>query len=155
MQFDLAAACTPDVPSDRPALVESTARPAGGSSDVLWSQLWQRLRGLAQGIVRNWHDAEDIAAEVMRRVFDRFPRWCSLTDVWPFAVCVARNLARNMLRYNQLRCIGGASMPRPRTYRSLACSPPCVPDWHRANSICSISGSPAATRRPSAPRCWG
>lgn len=65
----------------------------GPTTDGCWQRLWESLQALLRRSVRTVQDAEDIAAETLRRVLARFPEWPSWEDVWAWAARVARCIA--------------------------------------------------------------
>lgn len=86
---------------DRRALEKTLLQIAAGERDAL-EQLYHQTRaavyGMALSILKNPHDAQDVAQDTFVRVWECAPQYCAKGSPMAWILTIARNLALTKLR---------------------------------------------------------
>jgi RNA polymerase sigma-70 factor (ECF subfamily) len=82
-------------------LVEHAKSGDTGAYDALVSQYSKRVLSIAWGIVRNAHDAEDLAQEAFVRAFQSLGRFRSGEPFGPWIYRITTNLALDALKHHK------------------------------------------------------
>src|SRR6266496_1118767 len=99
---DEAKTSTPasDDPIERRA-IEAVKNGDAGSYDYLVSKYMKRVVSIAWGIVRNAHDAEDLAQEAFVKAFQTIGRFKPGEPFGPWIYRIVTNLALDVIKHRQ------------------------------------------------------
>ena len=82
-------------------LVERAKQGDTGAYDALVSQYLKRVISIAWGIVRNAHDAEDLAQEAFVKAYENLGRFRSEEPFGPWIYRIATNLSLDVLKHRK------------------------------------------------------